>query len=41
MTTANRLGPIDLEESRTGKFIPIGSTWQDRPVVLVFLRHFG
>jgi hypothetical protein len=41
MTTANRLGPIELEESGSRRFIPVGSSWEDRPAVLVFLRHFG
>jgi hypothetical protein len=27
----------DLE----GLAVPLGRLWEDRPVVLVFLRHFG
>jgi hypothetical protein len=24
-----------------GEKVPLGSLWRERPVVLVFLRHFG
>jgi hypothetical protein len=25
----------------TGKTVQLGNTWQEKPVVLVFIRHFG
>lgn len=25
----------------TGKTVQLGSTWQEKPIVLVFIRHFG
>jgi cytochrome oxidase Cu insertion factor (SCO1/SenC/PrrC family) len=27
--------------STEGQSIQLGSTWQEKPVVLVFIRHFG
>jgi len=35
-----RLTPIELEDTRGGRSA-LGAFWRDRPVVLVFLRHFG
>lgn len=40
MDVVERLGEaevLDLE----GQALRLGSLWQDRAVVLVFLRHFG
>lgn len=40
MTLADRLAPLtvlDLE----GRPTPLGELWRDRPVVLVYIRHFG
>jgi len=34
------LGKISLQDS-TDKPTPLGGLWADRPVVLVFARHFG
>ncbi len=35
-----RLGRIELETDR-GDFCRLEETWQEQPVVLVFIRHFG
>ncbi len=40
MTVAQTLAPIALK-SLTDDAVPLGSFWVDKPVVLVFLRHFG
>ncbi len=40
MRTSTRLAGIELE-SWDGQRVALGSTWRERPVVLVFLRHFG
>ncbi len=40
MTAADRLAPLtvlDLE----GTPVALGALWAERPVVLVFVRHFG
>jgi hypothetical protein len=37
---ASRLSGIELSDWR-GKPEELGRLWQDRPVVLVFIRHFG
>jgi len=37
---ATRLSGIELEDWR-GQRVELGSLWQDQPVVLVFIRHFG
>jgi hypothetical protein len=34
------LGAVELEDP-AGAAHRLGSYWEDRPVVLVFLRHFG
>jgi hypothetical protein len=34
------LGAVELEDP-AGVAHRLGSYWEDRPVVLVFLRHFG
>jgi hypothetical protein len=38
--TATKLAGIELE-SWDGTPVLLGDTWRERPVVLVFLRHFG
>ena len=40
MRTATRLAPIELADWQ-GKPVRLGSLWEERPVVLVFIRHFG
>ena len=41
MRLSTRLAPIELLDPQTGKAVRLGSLWQDRPAVLIFLRHFG
>jgi hypothetical protein len=40
MRIATRLSGIELADWR-GQRVRLGSFWEDRPVVLVFIRHFG
>lgn len=40
MRISTRLAGIELS-SWDGVKTPLGATWRDRPVVLVFIRHFG
>lgn len=40
MRTATRLAELELSDWR-GERVRLGSLWQERPVVLVFIRHFG
>ncbi len=40
MRVATRLAPIELSDWQ-GHPVVLGSLWAERPVVLVFLRHFG
>lgn len=40
MRTATRLAGIELCDWRNER-IRLGSLWRERPVVLVFVRHFG
>jgi hypothetical protein len=40
MRTATRLAGIELS-SWDGTSVALGETWRERPVVLVFIRHFG
>lgn len=40
MTIAARLAPLCLPDS-AGRLVALGSLWQERPCVLVFLRHYG
>jgi hypothetical protein len=40
MQLTTRLSGIELSD-RTGAQVRLGSFWQDRPIVLVFIRHFG
>lgn len=37
---AGALAPIELKDSE-GREVRIGSLFEDRSLVLVFLRHFG
>jgi hypothetical protein len=38
--TARKLGGIELQAS-TGENVRLGAFWESRPVILVFIRHFG
>jgi hypothetical protein len=40
MRTATKLSGIELQDWR-GETRRLGSLWQDSPVVLAFIRHFG
>jgi hypothetical protein len=40
MRLASRLSAIELSDWE-GRRVRLGSLWRDRPVVLVFIRHFG
>ncbi len=40
MRVASKLAPIELADWR-GDTVRLGSLWAERPVVLVFIRHFG
>ena len=40
MRVSTRLAGLSLSDD-TGEDVRLGSLWADRPVVLVFLRHFG
>lgn len=40
MRIATRLSGIELSDW-TGEPVRLGSLWQDQPIVLVFIRHFG
>ena len=40
MQLATRLSGIELTDW-TGESVRLGSLWEDQPVVLVFIRHFG
>jgi hypothetical protein len=40
MRISTRLAGIELS-SWDGTKAPLGTTWHDRTVVLVFIRHFG
>ena len=40
MRIARRLAGIELVDDQ-GRAVRLGSLWADRPVVLVFIRHFG
>jgi hypothetical protein len=37
---ARKLGGIELEAS-TGESVRLGALWENRAVVLAFIRHFG
>jgi hypothetical protein len=40
MKLSTRLANLELDDWR-GERVRLGSLWRERPVVLVFLRHFG
>ena len=40
MRTASRLAAIELSDWQ-GQRHALGSFWRERPIVLVFIRHFG
>jgi cytochrome oxidase Cu insertion factor (SCO1/SenC/PrrC family) len=40
MNTPRKLAGIELEDDR-GERHALASLWRDKPVVLVFIRHFG
>jgi hypothetical protein len=40
MRTASKLSGIELSDA-DGRTWRLGAFWNDRPVVLVFIRHFG
>lgn len=40
MNTADALAQMTVLDTE-GDTLTLGSFWADRPVVLVFLRHFG
>ncbi len=37
---AKKLGGLDVLDA-DGSTVRLGDFWKDRPVVLVFIRHFG
>ncbi len=40
MKVSTRLSGIALRDDR-GAEVDLGVLWRDRPIVLVFIRHFG
>ncbi len=40
MRVSTRLSGIELS-SWQGEAVELGSLWKDKPIVLVFIRHFG
>jgi hypothetical protein len=40
MRLPTKLSPIVLRDA-DGKDVRLGSLWDSRPIVLVFVRHFG
>ena len=40
MRTATKLAGIELADWQ-GHGVQLGDLWQEKPVVLVFIRHFG
>jgi hypothetical protein len=40
MRTIDRLSDIELSDC-DGRAVRLGSTWERKPAVLVFIRHFG
>jgi hypothetical protein len=40
MSTATRLERIELSDADGGR-VRLGELWRERPVALVFVRHFG
>lgn len=44
MRLASRLATIELalvESAEATRPVALGSLWAERPIVLVFIRHFG
>ena len=39
-TLSSRLAGVTLPDTE-GREVRLGSLWQDRPAVIVFLRHYG
>jgi hypothetical protein len=37
---ARRLAPIEISDA-AGSPVVLGTAWSERPVLLVFIRHFG
>ena len=37
---ARRLAPLEIG-TETGESVILGTAWATRPVLLVFIRHFG
>lgn len=40
MTFSTRVGAIELSDWQ-GERVRLDTLWRERPVVLVFIRHFG
>jgi hypothetical protein len=40
VSIASRLSPIEVLDLE-GRSVALGSYWKEKPVVLVFIRHFG
>ncbi len=40
MSLAQVLAPLSVLDAN-GADVPLASLWRERPVVLVFIRHFG
>ena len=40
MSIASKLSSIEVLDPE-GRSVALGRFWQERPVVLVFIRHFG
>lgn len=40
MSLTDDLAPLSVLDG-AGAEVPLASLWRDRPVVLVFIRHFG
>ena len=40
MGIAERLAGMELLDA-DGRSVRLGSLWRERPIVLVFIRHFG
>ena len=40
MTVASRIAKVDVLDVE-GRPVNLGALWKDKPVVLVFIRHFG
>lgn len=40
MSVADRLAPLTVLDL-DGRAVPMGTLWKDRPVLLVYIRHYG